>query len=690
MDEADLVELPAAQASKAQFPPGCCVWIHSDELVPSGTLNRSNGALTAPQFRDYNVREGKVQSVYLGDVFSSSRKFFYKVDIDGDCGTEVIDERKVAFAKNVPVLFIDDHSDGCSTEGTAQKGEILTSMLYANTDSGKIQIIYSLITSSEDKTLLVKHGVQPGQLRFRFDNQIERGSLNIVDQCAPLTDSKSKSPPPGFAPMLGKETSEDGSFVLIAAKKKNNSHTKTAELTEPRSFAIVAAERGRSAAMVTKKLQIPYWLVASESSRKEVIDTLTHSTTNIYQSTGCKILIEERTSQVWLALCDHLGQGSGIKRATEILENKLVHLVGQEESRGRLLYDIAMSYADDVRPDGVVFQRNPLNSCERVWMCLVDFPAEVHDGVMKYIISPFVSGETYYQIHQANCTMKICRDSFGVKLFRCRHYALILGKQAKSVSAALVIAKNALKRFKQNKMYQTSYALLDNPVPSRWDGLPDSKKVNKKVAPKPVIVAIPEWLMLDVSFQQQIKDGLFGNLWCKKMEVGEKTGSDVLLSQNHILVTPKYHTGQNGQSVTKAIHMVEDSLVSLIGTEEVKCKLLYDLTESYSEVCVDGIIQMRNPLNSCELIWACVMDVPVVINKDNEQQYVYSPFMSSQTDYAMHKLKCSVKICRDNFDIKLHHCRPYAMIMGRQKNNVSKAIQFIKKLVNSCQKNTWN
>lgn len=236
---------------------------------------------------------------------------------------------------------------------------------------------------------------------------------------------------------------------------------------------------------------------------------MTHSIPIIYKTTGCKILIEERESngkhQVGLTLHEQAEPCSGTKKAIELVENTLVGLVGQEESRGRLLYDMALSYGD-VRPDGVVFQRNPLNSMERVWMCLIDLPCYMHEGEMKYLASPFADGETFEQMHKANCALKLCKESFGVKLVRCPPYAFIFGKQVNNVSSALVVGRNALKRFKQNNMALISQASVNKPLPpSRWDGLLDSNSVSKKVAPKQRIVAIPEWLILDVAFQQQIE-----------------------------------------------------------------------------------------------------------------------------------------------------------------------------------------
>lgn len=312
--EADLVELPATQAFKAYFPPGCCVWVHSNESMPStSTFDRST--VSTPQHWDNTVYEGKVQSVYLGDVFSFTRKFYYKVEAAG--GQEVVNETNMTFARNAPVFFLGDRpSDDCSTaeKGTAtQKGEILTSMCYADNDADKIEVVYSLMLLSKDDKIRLKHGVRPRQLRFRPDALVgtvpgqgkfhsaesqstllgfaqigenesyldgrvvarpnclvdtapSQESLAGSDQSDSSIDAKSKpppetsfvkatswpnnypsNPPPGFAQMTEKESSEDGSFVVVAAKNKHKHYNKET------------------------KLQIPHWLVADGPSRNDVI-----------------------------------------------------------------------------------------------------------------------------------------------------------------------------------------------------------------------------------------------------------------------------------------------------------------------------------------------------------------------------------------------------------------------------------
>merc|ERR1712129_288013 len=109
---------------------------------------------------------------------------------------------------------------------------------------------------------------------------------------------------------------------------------------------------------------------------------------------------------------------------------------------------------------------------------------------------------------------------------------------------------------------------------------------------------------------------------------------------------------------------IEDACVEIIGAQESKGRLIYDLTESYSEVWMCGVIQMRNPLNSCERLWVSLVDLPMSTNKEGKTFCLLSPFVSKETDEFVHSLKCTVKLCADNFDINLIHCQPYAMIMG--------------------------
>jgi hypothetical protein len=91
-----------------------------------------------------------------------------------------------------------------------------------------------------------------------------------------------------------------------------------------------------------------------------------------------------------------------------------------------------------------------------------------------------------------------------------------------------------------------------------------------------------------------------------------------------------------------------------------------------------------------EHVWASIVSLPSFINKNLELKYLFPPLLFKETELEMHNLKCIVKYCGDNFDIKLEHCNPYAMIIGRQKNNVLKAIEFIKMSIKKCQQEMGN
>ena len=83
--DSDLMELPAGQASKAVFPPGCRVWIHASDPSEYCSLKNEWG-------QEYEIRDGVVQSLYLSDVFLASRKIYYKVVFEEDVDTEMVKE----------------------------------------------------------------------------------------------------------------------------------------------------------------------------------------------------------------------------------------------------------------------------------------------------------------------------------------------------------------------------------------------------------------------------------------------------------------------------------------------------------------------------------------------------------------------------------------------------------------------
>ena len=119
--------------------------------------------------------------------------------------------------------------------------------------------------------------------------------------------------------------------------------------------------------------------------------------------------------------------------------------------------------------------------------------------------------------------------------------------------------------------------------------------------------------------------------------------------------------------------MIEDALLKFLGTEKFRCMLLYGLTKSYSRHLFDSIIQMRNPLHSSEHVWANVVDLSPY-NKE-----CYTSLVTNEVNEEMHRLRCTLKVCRESFGIKLLRCYPYVMIMGLQKRNVGAAIDFVKR-----------
>ncbi|KAL7548683.1 hypothetical protein ACHAWF_011957 [Thalassiosira exigua] len=708
MDESELVELPATQASKTSFPPGCRVWIHSSDLAPASAPSAwdYDAREHAAAAWDCEVREGTVRVACLGDVFSASRTFYYKVEVDGG-DTEVVEESKLSFARNAPItLTLSGLESSDDSSRADQTGEILACQCFRVEDSGEVEIAYAVILFAEDGKLTVKGGVRPGQLRFR---------------------------PEGLASVASSQTSRASSIEGQCSPPDIESSAKTRD--QPRAFPandtvratrrVYKRSRGRGRGksisdnlMAGKKIQIPLWMTSSDSAYQQVVETLTNSILNIVETSGCDIAIEEMTFDNKKCICLKLNEQTErderterqhcSKKAIELVENCLVNIVGAEESRGRLLHDMALAYAESFRRHGIVLQRSPLDSVQRVWMGVVDLPTDV-EGDFKYTRTNRLDGKIYDMIHEVNCSVKLCQENFGIKLFRCQPYALVFGRRLEDVGQAMVIAKKALKEKNvQHTTAEIGTAAEDIPV-NKWlnenllphsqsTGLSDSSAGGKTTRyrsrprqrdAKPRVVTIPLWLLSDANFQQQIEDGLFGNEWYNTNEVGKKTGCMILLSQNNLIITPcaEQEDGQSEPSVRKATSLLEDTLVGLVGAQESKCKLIYDLTKSYSPVSPEGIVQMRNPLDSFRMICVSLMKVPVShINEEGDEKYIFRPFLSAQNEDQFHKLKCTVKLCADNFGIELRHCAPYAIVLGHQKNNVAKAVEIIRKNIRYVQR----
>ena len=195
ISESDLVPLPSAHAAKAPFPPGCCVWVNYAK--PPELLSRQL------------VSEGQVQSIFMGDVFSAVKKFFYKIQLVGEEGIEIVDEANLTYAPKCPVYFFDkveekERIGGDSVlTGAAQKGEILSCTCYHLDDSEDMVTAYSVILLSRGSKRVVEHGIRSHQLEFyREDILVQTSESSEVAAAAPPLPpilSTSISAPPGFS-----------------------------------------------------------------------------------------------------------------------------------------------------------------------------------------------------------------------------------------------------------------------------------------------------------------------------------------------------------------------------------------------------------------------------------------------------------------------------------------------------------
>jgi hypothetical protein len=199
--EDSLMKLPPDQSSKAVFPPGCNVWVL---LKPEC----SNGS--------FIVNEGIVVSVYVGDIFSPTRRIYYK--IRSSLNTKIFEEARLIFGRNAPVHFYDNATGG------AWIGEVLScDVLSSCYERANMQVQYTVLLCEADHSYIIRKEVRQQQLRFRLsdkDSSIESGDFNEIDLPTMKHATTSPTPPPGFS-------------HLATGIKKPSSFPKQREITIP-------------------------------------------------------------------------------------------------------------------------------------------------------------------------------------------------------------------------------------------------------------------------------------------------------------------------------------------------------------------------------------------------------------------------------------------------------------------------
>lgn len=79
----------------------------------------------------------------------------------------------------------------------------MASTCYEDDEHDSVGLNYSVLLKAEDGKLVIKHGVAPQQLQFRFDGKVANSTCNqSVTSTVVATEPKAKPPaPPGFAPV---------------------------------------------------------------------------------------------------------------------------------------------------------------------------------------------------------------------------------------------------------------------------------------------------------------------------------------------------------------------------------------------------------------------------------------------------------------------------------------------------------
>lgn len=139
--------------------------------------------------------------------------------------------------------------------------------------------------------------------------------------------------------------------------------------------------------------------------------------------------------------------------ARQMIQSLLLQFVGNDGSRGRLLYEVAQSCWGDHRPSlstsNAVKDINPFYSPQdhgkEFFMSVVELPYKVTKAGKSVHAAYLLSRETLHSIQASGAYIRVVATEFKIPTKLCEPYVLVCGKSYESVDRAVDIVKFAIR-----------------------------------------------------------------------------------------------------------------------------------------------------------------------------------------------------------------------------------------------------
>lgn len=135
--------------------------------------------------------------------------------------------------------------------------------------------------------------------------------------------------------------------------------------------------------------------------------------------------------------------------------------------------------------------------------------------------------------------------------------------------------------------------------------------------------------------------------------------------------------------------MVIDSIIDFIGEENTNGKLLCELSPNsiYGPILIqqNSVVQQLDPDPVTKQLWAQSLDLPF----HGQHATFHGRFLNNDDILdEVQETDCWLQIYSGEFGSTLHHshCKPYALIYGKKKSNVIRAVEAVKRAMRSHQR----
>ena len=218
------------------------------------------------------------------------------------------------------------------------------------------------------------------------------------------------------------------------------------------------------------EIAVPLWLQKDCQSQRNLFFHLIgpngYNSKHIEYNSRCKVRVKvilgEKGNVISVPMTIHVEAMNAptaledLTVARQMIQSLLLQFVGNDGSRGRLLYEVAQSCWGPHRPNestsNAVRDVNPFhNHPSEDYMSVVELPYNfTREGTPVHAAS-LLSRETLDRLKAADAFIRVVATEFKIPTKLCEPYALVCGKSYQSVDRGVDIVKEIIRRRKKEQ-----------------------------------------------------------------------------------------------------------------------------------------------------------------------------------------------------------------------------------------------